>query len=1746
MKTKALKQSKLSQKVLCSVLAASVLGFSGLAMAANSDDLVAEGQTKSYSSSDAGDGSKKVIGGWNYKDNAGKIEATHGDTDITVTDGNFDEVIGGSHIRVSKVEGNTLTMGNTKVTISGGEFGYITGGTKVSNASGTITTVDTNVVINGGTFNQSVMGGNYIKATGNPGAGVAAETTANANNTSVTISGGTFNDSVYGGSVADNYGTQQTNGKPKLTVKDKTTNLTITGGTFNKTIFGAGMANGENSVVNVESANLTLKGDGDSTLSIKESGSKGNVFGGGYAVNGGTVNVKNTNVNIDNLSVDYGLNLHAGSKEAGVSNKTSITISNSELGKANKENKWQIIGGSRITSDNSKKTINDAEEISILIKDSHISADVRGGAAVYDQNVSVTNGSSVVELRNTTLDGFSDQNNNSWTGRVFGAGIIEGGENTNLTHKSAEVIINNVGGKTYDKDKGESVVNKEPGAEIYGGGQLYGSKNSVLNVKNTQVTVDGKDTAVAAVFGGNVISGTIKKDEVSTAVVGNTEVTVNNGNIVGLLVGGNNTNWFGTSVVGMLDDNGIYEYNGKKYSAGSTKVTLNGGGNAETLMVIGGSNTSYGDHYNENGKREAVVFGTTEVNINGGAAADVIGGGNAKYYYDGTISEDAGVNDDAPVSNVEGITTVNIKDGLISNNVIGGGLAVSNQKLLATTANVKGNTNINISGGEIGNDVIAGGCAQGDGVKANVEGMSTVNITGGTIKGNIIAGGYADGEGAEATVTKTVVNLDGGTVEGDIIATSNADININTVYNGDFTAQTNGVLNLFGDISLTESNQFTVSGGTINLAGGNMDGVLNIAEGSSVNLNGATFTADDIKNDITGGKVVLKDKGVLATTAGQVFTNGDTTAVNPADASEEAAAQLAGAVTKNASSKVDFVSGTLNLTDAEYTLDYVQSAKDSLHGLTYGDNNVNSTTGIVMSGTLISDLGKNTITVDDAASVGDGIALDQVAVEAGKNLLVGVADVADNTTVDSIEVGDSVNNGFNSGSLNLADGSTGVIITDGENVTLGGSRGGELITVNKETPSAEGGVQVIVGLDDRTTVVGVTDKITDKTGSFTIGNALANENTEYNLTGSVTVNDNSVLKVNGTTTIADGVTLNNATINVENGTLVSDVVAKGNVNITGSADIGELTVDEANGSSTVINVGSANATASTSISNASLNGATICFDPDWNQAAGTHGIVLENDSVDGFMLVTRNNYVGIGTNDENAAKEMFSKTGLTFGENDITAVLYIAGNQTLESGNAAISVDGSKAGQTDFGTVTAGSFTAAENSVVMVDGQSIKDTASVSGVTDVAISSDSILYVDGAKKGEIYKILAGSGIDQGWTKENIISDNALLIFTGDTGANGESGSKFDVTASYDKINNVYGDNAVVIDSVVDKTLEVGKEGDAAFDFFNDAVSSKNNATKDAQAAALNSVANMGELAGVNHGTYSMSNAMTDAVAHHFSLATHGEQDNDIWAHYIHNKEDIDGMDLGGIEGSYDAQYNGIVVGSDLYKNGKTTAGIALSYADGNINGSNFASSTKNEAEYYGASLYGRIDNGDSAILGDISYMHSDNDITQNNSGHEITASADADAFSIGIRAEQAYEAGAGKFVPYAGIRYMHLGAGNYDNSLGMSYDADDQNLWLLPVGVTYSAEVQSGDWTVKPVAEVGYVWTMGDRDTDQTVSLNGASDTFGFETADSGSFIGRLGIEAEKSNVTYGLSYEYQKGDTVKANKWMVNLTYSF
>lgn len=1642
MKNKSLKNSKLSQKILCSILAAGVLGMSGSAFA---EVLTATGTEKDFS----------------------RIAGISGEYEPITNNAN-------------------ITVNGTNISIDANGTGYnnaIQARIDKEPASGVYPTI--NIISSNGIYASTVK---ETVVTGQDGI------------VNLTADGDVTLDSKFTSASFNNNQSLEQN----LT---NTAYATV----YARNVFGEGQVNISGNNVKILTQENTMTG---SNGKIK--------YGTAISGNGsGVVNVhgKDT-VEIKGAIESYNQNMQSSTGTSSI--KININQNAEDTAKVD-------IEGLYINAA-------DASEINIrgaagsAIK-SNLVATANTGKPGGKINVDFYDGGTLEGNTTAQNGGAITVKNVEQTGYV----LVDGGEYT-----GTDITLNN------DDENDLHIFTANSGKLFKSGVYLTNSGKAVFDGEKTEIIVDTNSI-------NSILGVMLNKDSTVTFSADDTIISSNSI--------GSSGNW-GYGILAEADAKVIFNGGNVDISNYTEKYT------SQTLTA----NTGAAIDFNNAGDVKVTAespFGVTAVDANGNITFN--NSGNVDIIATILPGDKTGQTNVIGIQSGTGGTEINVTDNVKDFNITLSGAGVDNDGTSYSsgtkavylwkdiTANINSeNFNINM---DIGKDVTPD--TPGEHTAEEAYGLfpdgGTINIGENTNTSITINEGlgtaygiYADNKSVVNVLGDTTINVNGkdGSYalyanaydtdeekvcdDGGVINIGNGESSISII--GDILAEDSGVINLNGNTTFDgEKTVFYTTNtegkttGTINLAGGNMDGVLNIAEGSTVTLNGATFAADDIVNDITGGgKLVLKDNGVLATTAGQVFTNGD------------AVGTEAGAVTDTAKSKVDFISGTLNLTDAEYTLDYVQSALNGLHGLTYGEKPENSTTGIVMSGNLVSEIGEdNNITVDDAASVGSDVALDKVTVNADKNLIVGVGSVGDNTTVDGIEIKDAVNNGFNAGALNLASGSTGMVITDGQNVTLGGSNGGDIITVDGKVP-ADTGVKVVVGT---TSKVGDADFTS---GSFTIGNALATSDTQYTLTGSVTVNKDSVLNVNGQTNITGGVTLDNGAVNVGNGTLVSNVTANGNVTLTGNAEIGTLSVDSGNGASTVINVGTADATASTSISNADLNGATICFDPDWNQAAGTHGITFTSNNINGKVLVARNNYVGIGTEDNNAAKAMFEKTGLTFGENDITAALYIAGNQTLENSKGAISVDGSKDGSGSFGTVDAGSFTAAANSVVMVDGQSIKDNAALSGVTDVSIDEASKLYVDGAKKGETYKVLAGSGIDQSWANKNIISDNALLIFTGDNGTNEDANKKFDVTASYDKVNNVYGENAVVIDSVVDKTLEVKNEGDKAFDFFNDAVNCHNNATKAQQVEALNSVANMGELAGVNHGTYSMSNAMTDAVAHHLSLATHGEQDKDIWAHYIHNKEDVDGMDLGGISGSYEAQYNGIVIGSDLYKNGKTTAGIALSYADGNINGSNSASSTKNDAEYYGASLYGRIDNGSSAILGDISYMHSDNDITQHNSGNEITASADADAFSIGIRAEQAYEAGAGKFVPYAGIRYMHLGAGNYTNSLGMEYDADDQNLWLLPVGVTYSAEVQSGDWTIKPVAEVGYVWTMGDRDTDQTVSLNGAADTFGFETADSGSFIGRLGIEAEKANVTYGLGYEYQKGDTVKANKWMANLTFSF
>lgn len=885
--------------------------------------------------------------------------------------------------------------------------------------------------------------------------------------------------------------------------------------------------------------------------------------------------------------------------------------------------------------------------------------------------------------------------------------------------------------------------------------------------------------------------------------------------------------------------------------------------------------------------------------------------------------------------------------------------------------------------------------------------------------------------------------------------------------------------------------------------------------GSKIYINGGTLKDDNLKSKMFGietedGTINTDAKGIVLDKNGVISTMSDQIYANAASANQKES----GAITNEG---IDFKGGSLILNDAKYTQSYTDSAQAELkkHGATK----------LTMSGELVKEETgevKTEISVGEAADkFGSDTELDKVTAKAENNLLVGSKDSSlAGKDIAGVNVKDQVENGFAVGKLDLGAGSNGVVITNDKEVTLGGSQGGSVITV----AGADANVKVVVGTDEAGTA--------KATGKLNIGNALATENTNYKLNGDVVVNKDSHLNISGQAEITDSVSLNDANINVNKGALKT-----ADLNVTGNNQLlGAVNADKLNAvAGASLAIGNNNGAGKLIVETADLNGGMIFLDPAWNISTGIEGasglaVKDVTGGLNGAYVAGQNSKLSFGA-DLAAADAAFARSGEAWSNSGVTAGAYV--DSTVDVTNGSITVDGSLT--TAPTTVPAnGSVKFADNSMLMVNASKISDTqAAITGVATADISANSKLYIDNAEKDKTYKIIDGTVAN--WNVDNILSNNKLLKFTVDTDAN-------TVTTTSQSVKAAYGD-AVIAGDVYDAAVLVGG---AAADFVAKAADEHVNADTATQVSAFNSAAALSELAGVEHGTYAASNLFTYAISEHMSLTNEKDHDSDIWAKYIHSKENVDGLAVAGADSKYDVNYNGIVVGADLYKNGKATIGAALSYVDGSVKGNTLAARTENDATYYGASIYGGIQNEDSSVIGDISYLHGKNDITQRNSGTALTADAKSDAFSIGVRAEKTLKAGVGKFVPYAGIRYMHLGTGNYNNSIGMSYDGDDMNLWLLPVGVKYSADVKAGGWTIRPIAEVGYVWNMGDRDATQTVSLNGASNGFGYDVADNGSYIGRFVVEAEKANVTYGLGYEYQKGDSVKANKWMANVNWSF
>lgn len=514
------------------IIAASLTALAMGPAFAGASEYEANGQTKifdgtgSYPSGD----SIKLIGGWHYDDKTETNVFDHSasNTNITLTGGTFDELIGGNHIRKPNTGSYDLKIGNTHVTLSGeGSVTYFIGGSKANNADNTnLTTGNVTAAISGGTVTGSAMswgdkvsviGGSYVKSTGNKDYGIPALTTAETGDISLSISGGTFTGAVFGGSVADNYGKEQASdsSKPHLSITTGVSSLLIEGGTFNSSefgVFGGSAALGQKSSTESSGSSVIIDAKKDVDITGRVVGGDLLGFGGSgknatsSTINGSTsVSITGSKKIATSESVIGGSLLHltldGESSSSSISGTSSVFVDaeNATLGD-------EVIGGSyvRQRNPNGTNTANvTVESTSVTIQNGTIKGNVIGGGKVNGLKGTISNtvtGDASVTISGGTVEGVVIGGGHSKIGQGASGNMaadVEGQASIQMTGGTVHGVIG--GGLSYAYDKtGDFVSTSSVGSSV-----VSISGDSTVEAL-TYLAAGDKVNISAAVVGGGV------------------------------------------------------------------------------------------------------------------------------------------------------------------------------------------------------------------------------------------------------------------------------------------------------------------------------------------------------------------------------------------------------------------------------------------------------------------------------------------------------------------------------------------------------------------------------------------------------------------------------------------------------------------------------------------------------------------------------------------------------------------------------------------------------------------------------------------------------------------------------------------------------------------------------------------------------------------------------------------------------------------------------------------------------------------------------------------------------------------------------------------------------------------------------------------------------------------------------------------------------------------------------------------
>lgn len=302
---------------------------------------------------------------------------------------------------------------------------------------------------------------------------------------------------------------------------------------------------------------------------------------------------------------------------------------------------------------------------------------------------------------------------------------------------------------------------------------------------------------------------------------------------------------------------------------------------------------------------------------------------------------------------------------------------------------------------------------------------------------------------------------------------------------------------------------------------------------------------------------------------------------------------------------------------------------------------------------------------------------------------------------------------------------------------------------------------------------------------------------------------------------------------------------------------------------------------------------------------------------------------------------------------------------------------------------------------------------------------------------------------------------------------------------------------------------------------------------------INSVTGLGAISGVKAMTVDFQGYTADMIEHH--AATMPKEMGGWWVQPMGARLKTDDLSMGGSAYGYSLDTYGIMGGFDTHLKNGWTIGAAASYQSGDADGEGDVLPVSTDVKNVGLHLWGSRMYGETNVIGTLSYVTTDGDVTMQLGNLELASELKAKALSAGIRAEREFKTGAFTLTPHAGARISIVDMDDYEIAAGTTklFDVseDKATIFEVPVGVTVQPpSFMFQTFEVKPYVDVTLRGRFGDTESSYTLEGSSTTDTIDYDV--SGSFVGdlKVGYMSTYKNLNLGMSYGLSAGDAGRQN----------